>query len=213
MESNTSKVWNSVELFNMYKCLGGLLVHKKHVVKSILDYFGENVLIMSSPGFANVILFRVEAKTIMKLVDDNDDDIDSAVEKVAKYITEEVKSAERKHTHYNTTINIDLAREGISDTFMKLLASISKSLENTFPALMIGSIITSTLLNIPTNLQIALGVLMRHDKSLIQELYKYRICCTYDETLRFKKSAAFATCKNAGNTGISKDNTGLVQFI
>ena len=124
---------------------------------------------MSSPGFANVNLFRDEAKTIMKLADDNDD---SAVEKVAKYITEEVKSAEMKHTHYNTTINIDLAREGISVTFMKLLASISKRLEKTFPALMVGSIITS----IPTNLQIALGVLMRHDKSLIQELYKYRIC-------------------------------------
>ena len=44
-------------------------------------------------------------------------------------------------------------------------------------------------------------------------LYKSCTNIVYVETLRLKKSAAFATCENAGNTGISRDNKGLVQFI
>ncbi len=60
---------------------------------------------------------------------------------------------------------------------------------------MIGNIIASVVTNQATSLQIALGVLMSDHKSLIRELAKYNVTCSYDETRRFWRSAAMQAAK------------------
>ena len=54
---------------------------------------------------------------------------------------------------------------------------------------MIGSIVQNVTKNVYTPLQVSLGLLL-HEKKYITELSKYSICRTYDETKRFKQSAA-----------------------
>ena len=94
-------------------------------------------------------------------------------------------------------LNIDaqLAQEPMSCTVQNLLASISTKLENTPPALLIGNVITSVLRNRPTDIQIALGVLLRDYKTILGYTYDHGITCSYDEILRFKKSAAMDAAK------------------
>ena len=78
----------------------------------------------------------------------------------------------------------------VSQTVMDLLAALTDNLKDTFPALLLANIITSVLSNKPTRLQIAFGNLIRDSKSLINQPYQFRVTCSYDEILRFKRSTA-----------------------
>ena len=53
----------------------------------------------------------------------------------------------------------------------------------------------------PTDLQVALGVFMRRNKTLISELYKYSVCCSYDEVRLFTYSAAVHVAQNYDEAG------------
>jgi len=96
---------------------------------------------------------------------------------------------------------------------MDLLSALSANLKYTLPALLIGNIITNVLSNNPTNLQIALGNLIRDSKSLINQMYQFRVTCSYDEILRFKKSAALAATKEIQLSGIHQGGVGLIQAV
>ena len=96
---------------------------------------------------------------------------------------------------------------------MALLAKISPKLDKTLLAILIGNIITSLLTNSFTTLQIALGVLMKDSKDLVNHFYDSGVTCSYDEILRFKKSAALAATTQSSLSGIFDNHTGLVQAI
>ena len=114
---------------------------------------------------------------------------------------------------YSTRLNHENASENVSSTVLNLLAHLSPKLNNTLPALLIGSIITAVVAGYPTQLQIALAVLLRDSKELVKSMSNFGVTCTYDELLRFKKSAAAAAAKSSELTGISKAEDGLVQIV
>ena len=96
---------------------------------------------------------------------------------------------------------------------MDLLAALNDNLNNTLPALLIGNIITSLISNKATNLQLALANLIRDSKALINQMYQFRVTCSYDEILHFKKSAALAATKNIKLSGIHQGSMGLIQAV
>ena len=96
---------------------------------------------------------------------------------------------------------------------MDLLASLNDNLNNTLPALLIGNIITSIISNKFTDLQLALGNLMRDSKALMNRMYQFKVTCSYDEILRFKKSAALAANKDIKLSGIHQGSMGLIQTL
>ena len=57
---------------------------------------------------------------------------------------------------------------------------------------MICNMITTQLTKVPCPLQVTLGTLIR-GKELIQQIHKFGVACSYDEVLRFRKSAATAS--------------------
>ena len=96
---------------------------------------------------------------------------------------------------------------------MRLLAKVSSKLDYSPAAYLIGSIVTNTLKNIPTTLQVALGVLMRNSKALVGQLNAFGVTCSYDEVLRLKKSAAIAATSAPALQGISDTKPGLIQVV
>ena len=72
---------------------------------------------------------------------------------------------------------------------------------------------TSVLKNQATALQVALGILLRDSKTIVNKMYDYRVTCSYDELLRFKKSAAVAASTNPSKQGISDARQGLIQVV
>lgn len=211
--NNKSTMWTSVELYQMYQQNGGTELSRKHLIKAVSEKCGSDLVVLSSPGVANIVIFKSTARQVLKFVDSEEDDIENAISVVSKTITTEILSLPKESTNYRSTINIDIASEQVSNTLMKLLCSVSEKLNNSLPAMLIGSIVTSTKKNFPTNLQIALGIVLRDTKSVIQLMHKFGITCSYDEVLRFKKSAATAVVEDAKASGLFDVADGMIQVV
>lgn len=72
-------------------------------------------------------------------------------------------------------INRDIACEPVSETLLNLLEKASSNFHNSFSSILIGNIVSSTVNRGPTDLQIALGVAMRRNKSLTCLLHEYNV--------------------------------------
>ena len=202
MLEDRRKTWSSVELFALYVEEGGSCMCRKTLFKQLTEYHGENVLVMSSPSFANVIGFSSELTKSLPLVKSADDDLQYCVDRVASAITTESIDLRKKRDLYHINIDKELARESVSDTTALLLSKISSKFDNdSLAMILIGNIITSVTCSQSTDLQVALGILMRRNKMLISELAKYSICCSYDEVRLFRYSAAVHVAHNYDEVG------------
>ena len=69
-----SKLWNSVELFSAYTNLHGNKLSKRFIILQLEEKFGSDLLILSSPGIADIIAFRSRASKTLRLVNDDEDE-------------------------------------------------------------------------------------------------------------------------------------------
>ena len=159
MLSDKDSVWTSVALKELYSSYGGSSLSRQQLAAEVVKSFGDDVVIFSSPGLANIVLFRTTASTLLREVET--DDSDRAIEDIAKRVSDQCKVMNRNKYTYYTGIDKDLAIEYSSETMMSLLAKVSDKLDHTLPALMIGNIITSIVTNKPTTLQVSLELLAR----------------------------------------------------
>ena len=212
IKSNQSHIWNTKEIYEKYVSYGGSRYSRRILISNIQEYFGEDIVLLSGNGVASLLVFRTQASSSIRLVDDESDDIDMAIKMVASKINVESKTMKRNIWTYETDINLQDTLSQVSDTFLDLLKAVSPKLENTLPAALIGNIITSIINNQATTLQIALAVSLR-DKSLVQQMHDYRICCSYDELIRFKASAAHAASQQNNLQGLMDSDAGLVQVV
>ena len=215
ISSDRSKIWNSIDVEAVYADNGGCLMPRRVLVEKVLLHFGNEMLALHSPGMATLLVFRNYMATSLRLVDDDqNDDMEECVRKVGKQIMNETKTKKRDFNFYNNRIDREMASECVSETLLKLLSCIHPNLSDTLQASMVGNIITSQLTYQPTPLQIAIGVLLGDHKMLIVELYKYGVCCSYNEVRRFRRSAADHASKKQMLAGLrDKSEGGLVQII
>jgi len=215
LSNEKDKLWNSIEVFEMYQCHGGNELSRAQLVSKVSEHFGSEILVLSSPGYAHILAFHTQAARLLKAVKDTGDqeDIKPSVAKVAKQITQECKSIDMTKSHYNLNVDNSTVQEATSETLMDLLAGISPRLKNTMPALLIGNIVTSAVRAQPTDLQVALGVLFRDSKSQLGYLNDYGVTCSYDEVRLFKQSSAVAASRYHESHGIANHQDGLIQVI
>jgi hypothetical protein len=216
IRENKQNVWTSIDIEAVYFDNGGNEHSRRTLVKKVCEHFGEVMIALQSPGIATLLVFREHAPMHMKLVaDKTDDTMELYQQNIAKQIVKESKEEKSNLVAYNKHINKEIASACISETLLDLLTAISPKFANhSLQSLMIGSIISSVVTNQPSSLQIALGVLMSDHKALIKELSKYNVTCTYDETRRFRRSAAVQASKANLLAGVSDCSLGgLVQVI
>ena len=197
----------------MYKSFGGTVMSRKSLVCNIVQYFKGDLIVLSSPGLSNVLVFKEEAAKHMKMVtNDCEGSEDSTLKAIAKIIKEESMSLKHDHKSYKTGIDRDKAMNDCSPTLLRLLTFICEKFDSKLTAATIGNIITAMVNNQPTAMQVALGVVI-NEKSHIELLNKLGVTCTYDELLRFKSSAAHAAGKRIRNMGLTEARNGLVQVV
>lgn len=156
----------AVELHKAYTEFGGDSLTHRLIVPNLCERFGYELVVLKSPGLADIVSLRCIAATCMRLVTDEDDDIDVTIKKLCKVIRHEVKLITLDKDCYDTTVNRQKCRETVSDTLMKLLGKLSPNLDGALPALLIGSMVTGVMKNHPTSLKITLGIKMRRSKNL-----------------------------------------------
>lgn len=98
----------------------------------------------------------------MQLMKDDEDDgnLDTALDVLAKQIKRECSSMEYDGSSYHTDISKELSQEKAIDTLKRLLHKMSLD-ELSLPSIHINNIITSVKTKRPTPLQIALGIYFR----------------------------------------------------
>ena len=200
--------------YHQYQLFGGKALLRRSLLVKIQHHFLDDIAVLSSPGLSSLVVFRQNASTVLHLAGDTEDDTqDLLIGKLAKIIRDEVKQIDHDQSRYNTRITKEDMSTSVSQTVMDLLAALTDNLKDTFPALLIANIITSVLSNKPTNRQIALGNLTRDSKSLLNQLYQFRVTCSYDVILRFKRSAALAATRDIKLSGINQGSLGLIQTV
>ena len=214
MLKDKSRLWNLVELYDQYQLFGGKALLRRSLLVEIQHHFLDDIAVHSSPGMSSLVVFRQNAPTLFHLAGNAEDDTqDLLIGKLAKIICDEVKQIDHDQSRYNIRITKEYMSTSVSRTVMDVLAALTDNLKDTFPALLIANVITSVLSNKTTSLQIALCNLSRDSKSLINELYQFRVTCSYDEILRFKRSAALAATTDIKLSGINQGSLGLIQAV
>ena len=119
--------------------------------------------------------------------DDEDDNLETALDVVATHIKKECSMMDYNHQTYHTNTPKEIAEEPAPDTLQQLLRKLSIG-QQFLPSLLIGNVITSAIKKHPTPFQIALGVYFNKKKT-VNHMYDYLVCCSYDELLRLTKSS------------------------
>lgn len=209
MSANRAKIWNSVELQQEYEESGGTAItQRKILIQKLKEYFKDAIIVLSSPGLANIVAFSSETTILFHLLkqEDDNDEINAATSKVAEEILKETSALKKKRKAYTVNIDADISRESVSETLLGLLEKVSHKFSNSLTALMIGNMISGMVHKCPTDLQISLGVAMRRNKSLTILLHRFGVCCSYDEVTLFKHSAAVAVAEEMEEVKFNGDS-------
>lgn len=211
--SQRNERWDSVWLMERFLELGGKQMRRSALIKSLCETV-DDLVVLTAPGYRSVVFLKNNSTATLKLMkdDEEEDNLDAALDVVAKQIRKECSSIEYDHRTYNTKISKDIAGEAVSETLQQLLSKLSLG-EQHLPSILVGNIITSAVTKHPTPLQIALAVLL-HKKKNVQHMHEYLVCCTYDELLRFKRSSAVAKYNQmCSRRQIPVSAEGLVQVV
>jgi hypothetical protein len=218
LEQDRTKVWNTVEIMDVYEQKGGTRLSRRTLVEKVESQFGDDILSFHSPGIATLVVFRNSVADTLKIVNAEDEDEEVTLKKLGKEIAQELKAVKRELTSYDFHIDKASATECTSNLLNKLLSKVHPNFTSdsspSLSSIMVGNIVASVTTNQPTPLQIALGVLMSEHKSVINMLYKFRITCSYDEVRRFLRSAAVQAARDTALAGLTDVSIGgLVQVI
>ena len=96
MDQDRKRIWNSVDMKQMYESYGGNM-RSKSLFAEVHQYIGCAVVILSSPGMANLIVFEKETGKMLHLVKSDDDDLCIAIDKVANQIHMETLACKKSH--------------------------------------------------------------------------------------------------------------------
>ena len=103
MKNDMLRIWNSVEVYNMYKDHGGKLYSRRTLLSKLLDILGSELLVLSGEGVTSLILSRSRASTAINFVaSDEDDAIDVSIERISKKVAQESKQLSSDPSSYQT---------------------------------------------------------------------------------------------------------------
>jgi hypothetical protein len=207
MQADKVKVWNSVELYKRYNEIGGRELSRRSLVEKIHELLAPDLIVLSAPGVASVLVFRSTACSKLKLVDDVED-TESSIATLASTIRSECPRLD--HSTYKTRLSTEQVLQECSPTLLQLLAEITLSLDHTLSAAMIGNIVTAAVCKHATSLQVALSVLLSRQRTLVEELQAFSVTTSYDELHRFRCSAAAARATVPRGLACFEAESGLV---
>ena len=98
MLSDKDHIWTSVEIYSIYQSHNGESLTRRALVQKLADQLEPDLLILSSKGLANLLVFRNAANKFLRVQEDDDDDI--SVSNVAKMIQRETKELSPKQNVY-----------------------------------------------------------------------------------------------------------------
>ena len=179
-----------------------------------MQHFSPDLLHISVNGYCAVFAFKEYARKQLKLEEESDETVSYQIKALAKKVVKQCQSAKTKSKFYDLDVN-NSAKYG-SEIISNLLGCISKKLgPSTAPGILIKNIIHHAVTAQYSPLQLSLSLFLRQH-FLIQELYKYYVCCSYDENRRLLTSIAHNSIRQSeskSNRGVSSENNMFVTAV
>ena len=192
MRRNRSKLWYSVELHCLYSELGGKLA-RHDMFSKLTDCISKEVTVINVDGCATIVGFRAHIGQILNVVKVIDKD-GSAIDSVVRQIRKEARSVKKSSTNYDmsqfTKANTIKAT---SSTLLKFISDLVSGGEVTKKSLSLSQSIQSHITGTRNQTTLGLAVKLQHrhgSSELLRLLHEHGFTTSYDEVLRFRKSAA-----------------------
>ncbi len=217
MHNDRSRLWNSIELHELYIQFGGDL-GRKALLSNLMNCLGNDGVIIRIDGCASVIGFRKTVGNTLKMVKAGDSDrIDDVVEVTVtvvfnpwslyvpvsphhqfdhfmRQVRTETRDVEYNSANYDLSIFTKAKTiESTSPTLLKLVAELVSNGKVTKKAVSLSQAIQSHVTSIRNQITLGLAVKLHHrhgSSDLIRLLHDHRFVASYDEVRRFRKSAA-----------------------
>ena len=91
---NKATVHNSIDLYNKYVQEGGNVLSKRQLITNIIEKFENDMIALSSPGVATILLSKSNAAKMFHLTPDDTDDMYQMIDMVSKKIKTEINNIE-----------------------------------------------------------------------------------------------------------------------
>ena len=92
LQTDMSRMWNSVEVHDLYESKGGNCLSRRNLVMKLSEHFGSDLLVLSGRGVANILVFQSKASNSLRLVyKQEDDEVEIALETISRSILHESK--------------------------------------------------------------------------------------------------------------------------
>ena len=190
--ADTTRLWNTFELHSLYTNFGGIL-SRKAMINKFYNCLEEKITVVKVEGCASIIGTKETiGKTLklVKLVEEEDTVIDKAVKKIRKEArTMKYKSAFYDLSDFNSSDTVNAT----SPTLLELISKLVSDGNTTIQSLCLSQIIQSHITKTRNKTTLGLAVKLHHQhgsSELICLLSNFGRTVTYDEVLRFQKSAA-----------------------
>ena len=86
MSAERSRIRNSSEIYHQYQIYGGMIMVRRTLMAAILAQLGEDLLVFTAAGIANIDVFREKATGMFSIIpDDHDDDLEQAMKTVVDH--------------------------------------------------------------------------------------------------------------------------------
>ena len=124
LKQDRTNVWNTVEIMDVYQQKGGTRFSRGTLLEKVESQFVDDIFSFHSPGIATLVLFKNIVANTMKIVNAEDDDEESTLNKFGKEIAQELKAVKRELTSYDVHIDKPSATECTGNLLNKLLSKV-----------------------------------------------------------------------------------------
>ena len=106
LRSDRTRIWNSLELHDKYKELDGMHLSRRSLIAQVSEILHPDLLVLSSPGVASILLFRSNASDQLHIIDDASGDSNAqAITELSKTIRSECEKPDP--LTYPTWVSMD----------------------------------------------------------------------------------------------------------
>ena len=194
MNADNLATWTVSELHTVYLANLGKL-QKKQMLCNLCDYFGDDLLVIQVEGCSTIVGFRNHVGKMLKLVNQTETPGEyDYVDKLVRRVQAEVKDLPLPRNYDLGSFRHDRLVQDTSPTLLRLISSlVSRDEGVTKQSLTLTQCIQQHVSKSWNQTTLGLAIKLHHkhgSSEMFQTLNEHGILASYDEVLRFRKSAA-----------------------
>ena len=203
--NKSSATWTIAELYQIYKEASGDLT-RKQMLNKLSEHLGEELVQIHVPGYETEIGLKKYVRTTLKMARKSMEEDSEDVDDVVRRIRSEVSSIPLSRDYDLSDFCYDKAVKDTSETLLKLISMLVSKGTIDKKSLTLAQCIQQNIgaYHESRRNQTSLGLALKlHHKTgsseLIRILHDHGITSSYDEVLRFRKSAASFVSQNTAD--------------